>query len=332
MNDCKVKLIADVTEALADKLDQKDVNTVSDEMALALRDYEVTKAVTDIVQYDGFNENIQKRYRACLIIAGRSPKTIEQYDRMIRKLSEAVQKNYLDMTASDLRYFLALEKNRGVSNRTLENERVMISSFFGWLIDEELIAKNPCRTIKPIKYADKIRLPFSNIEIDAIRTACKTPKERAIVELLLSSGIRVSELCALRISDIDFDRLTINVLEGKGAKQRTVFFNEVARKYVANYLSNRDVNGEYLFYNKKKEPLHAGGVRHILKTIEERSGTENVHPHRFRRTLASTLVSRGMGIQEISKLLGHADLNTTMTYVYTSTAQVQASYTKYATL
>lgn len=329
MADYKKQLISDVTEALVTKLEQDDIDTVSDEMLIALQDYEVTKQAHQIVVYDGYNEMILKRYKACLIIAGRSPKTIDAYERIVKKLFEAVQKNFTDMTVSDLRYFLAYEKSRGVSNRTLENTRVQISSFFTWLLDEELITKNPCRAIAPIKYPKEVRLPFSAIEIDAIRSACRTKKERAIVELLLASGIRVSELCSMRISDINFDTLTIKVREGKGSKQRTVYINELANKHLVEYLTSRNVNGEYVFYNKKKQPLNAGGVRHILKTIEERAGVPNVHPHRFRRTFATGLANRGMEIQEIGKLLGHANLNTTLTYVYTSDADLHNSYRKY---
>lgn len=329
MADYKKQLISDVTEALVTKLEQDDIDTVSDEMLIALQDYEVTKQAHQIVVYDGYNEMILKRYKACLIIAGRSPKTIDAYERIVKKLFEAVQKNFTDMTVSDLRYFLAYEKSRGVSNRTLENTRVQISAFFTWLLDEELITKNPCRAIAPIKYPKEVRLPFSAIEIDAIRTACRAKKERAIVELLLASGIRVSELCSMRISDINFDTLTIKVREGKGSKQRTVYINELANKHLVEYLTSRNVNGEYVFYNKKKQPLNAGGVRHILKTIEERAGVPNVHPHRFRRTFATGLANRGMEIQEIGKLLGHANLNTTLTYVYTSDADLHNSYRKY---
>lgn len=329
MQDYKQQLISDVTEALAPQLEFEDIEIVSDEMSIALRGYEVTKKSTDIVTYDGINEQILKRYQACLLIAGRSQKTIEAYARVARKLFEALQKNYTDMTVSDLRYFLAYEKSRGVSNRTLENTRVMISAFFTWLLDEELIAKNPCRPISPIKYAKEIRLPFSSVEVDAIRTACRTKKERAIVEVLLASGVRVSELCSIKISDINFDSLAIRVREGKGSKQRTVFINELANKHLTEYLTSRNIQGDYLFYNKKKERLEPGGVRHILKTLEKRANVEDVHPHRFRRTFATGLASRGMEIQEIGKLLGHSNLNTTLAYVYTSEEQIQTSYRKY---
>ena len=330
MSDCKTQLISDVTTALVSKLDPDDIDLVSDEMLIALKDYQVTKNVTELVQYDGFNEMILKRYRACLVISGRSPKTIEAYDRQIKILFRVLQKNFTDMTVSDLRYFLALEKSRGVSNRTLENTRIVISSFFTWLLDEDLINKNPCHFIKPIKYTSKVRYSFSSVEIDALRSACKNTKERAIIELLLASGIRVSELCSMRVVDIDFDTRIVIVLNGKGDKQRTVYINDLAREHLLAYLNTRNVSGEYLFYNKKKEPLNPGGVRFILKSLEERSGVTNVHPHRFRRTLATNLSNRGMDVQEISKLLGHADINTTMGYIYTSDESVHVSYMKYA--
>lgn len=330
MADCKAQLISDVTEALVGQIKQRDIETVSDEMVIALRDYEVTKRVTELVKYDGANELIMKRYKACLVIAGRSEKTVAQYERTVKKLFITLQKNYTDMTVSDLRFFLAFEKSRGVSSRTLENTRVQISAFFSWLLEEELINKNPCRSITPIKYTKEVKLPFSTVEIDAIRSACKTKKERAIVEFLLSSGVRVSELCAIRISDVNFDTLAVVVREGKGSKQRTVYINDLTSKHLIEYLSKRNVTGDYLFYNKAKQPLNPGGVRHILKTIEERAGIANVHPHRFRRTFATGLANRGMEIQEIGKLLGHSNLNTTLTYVYTSDEKVRTSYLRYS--
>ena len=330
MADYKTQLISDVSEALVGQIKQRDIETVSDEMAIALRDYEVTKRVTELVKYNGANEMILKRYKACLVISGRSPKTIAQYERMVKKLFIVLQKNYMDMTVSDLRYFLAYEKSRGISNRTLENERVQISSFFTWLIDEELIEKNPCRSIGPIRYTKEVKLPFSSVEIDTIRSACRTKKERAIVEFLLSSGVRVSELCSIRVSDINFDTLAVIVREGKGSKQRKVYINDLASKHLVEYLTTRNVTGDYLFYNKKKEQLNPGGVRHILKTIEERAQVTNVHPHRFRRTFATGMANRGMDIQEIGKLLGHSNLDTTMTYVHISEEKIRNSYLKFS--
>lgn len=330
MADCKRQLVSDVTESLVGQLESADIEVVSDEMLIALRDYEVTRRSTDLVRYEGFNEMLLKRYTACLIISGKSPKTIDAYERIVRKLFLALQKNFTDMTVSDLRYFLAIEKSRGVSNRTLENTRVMLSAFFTWMLEEDVIEKNPCRPIKPIRYNKKVRKPFSTLDIDAMRAACQRVKWRAILEMLLSSGVRVSELCDLKVSDVDFERLTVTVRNGKGAKQRVTYINEITRKYLLDYLATRTTQGEYLFYNNRKQPLKPGGVRSLLKKVEEDANVSNVHPHRFRRTLATSLAFRGMEIQEIAKLLGHTNINTTLEYIYTSDAQVQSSYKKYA--
>ena len=330
MADYKAQLISDVTTSLADRMSPEEIGTVSEEMTVALRDYEVTRLSTELATYEGINESIIKRYRACMIIAGKSPKTVAAYERTAKKLFEALRKNYTDMSVSDLRYFIAYEKSRGISNRTLENTRAQLSAFFAWLLDEELIYKNPCRTIKPIKYTDEVRHPFSNVEIDTLRTACKTKKERAIIEVLLASGVRVSELCSLKLSDINFETLAVTVREGKGSKQRTVFITDLASKHLVEYLTTRNVNGEYLFYNKWRKPLNAGGIRHILNQIADRAGVDNVHPHRFRRTFATGMANRGMDIQDIGRLLGHANLNTTLTYVYSSEDKIRTSYLKYS--
>ena len=330
MADYKNKLISDVTVALTNRIPKENIEIVSDELLITLKDYEVTKKTKELVVYAGVNEMILKRYKACLVIEGRSPKTIYGYERTLLRLFKTLQKNYTDMTVSDLRYFLAYEKSRGISNRTLENTRVRISSFFAWLVDEELLNKNPCRSISPIKYTKEVKSPFSSVEIDALRSACQTKKERAIIEFLLASGVRVSEMCAIRLSDIDFNTLTVIVKEGKGAKQRRVYINELASKHLVDYLSSRNINGDYLFYNKWRKPLNAGGVRHILNQIAERAGVCNVHPHRFRRTFATNLSNRGMSVEDIRALLGHENLNTTMMYVSTSAEKVRTSYLKYS--
>lgn len=219
-----------------------------------------------------------------------------------------------------------MKKNRGVSNRTLENTRIQLSAFFQWMVNDDLINRNPCSTINAIKYTKKVRHPFSNVEIDALRSTCKNSKERAILELLLSSGMRVSELTGLNVNDIDLDNMVIRIRHGKGDKERITYMNDVAKVHLIRYLSERNVQGEKVFYNKKFQPLNNGGVRHILKMLGERAGVEHVHPHRFRRTFATGMASRGMDIQDIKTLLGHVKLDTTLEYIYMDSNKVQISY------
>lgn len=329
MADCKLQFIKETEVALSYRLDKEAREIAVDTITTNLDRYDVTEKETHLIPYQEVNEELLKRYVACLLIEGKSKKTVMQYKYTVEKFAETVRKNYNETTVYDIRLFLAYEKQRGVSNRTLENIRANLSAFFQWLTREDLILKNPCLNVPCIKYTDKVRLPFSDVEIDKLRAACKTKKERAIIELLLSSGVRVSELTALNISDIDFNAMTVHVRCGKGAKDRTTYINDLTRTHLEAYLTERKEQGDILFYNKKKQRLNAGGVRFLLHELEKRAGVDNVHPHRFRRTLASKLASRGMNIQDIQHLLGHTNINTTMEYVHMSNNAVHASYLRY---
>lgn len=323
------KLIKSIESELVGKLQPEQFDLVVATIIKTLNDYEVTDRCTDIVVLDDANERITKRYCGCLMVDGKSEKTIEQYRRSIRKISEFLKKPFPEMDVYDIRYYLACEKERGVSDRTLENTRANLSAFFQWLSLEEMIQKNPCMNIKPIKYKDEVKLPFSDVELDAIRSACKSLKERALIEVLITSGVRVSELASMEIGDIDFQSLSVHVRYGKGNKERLTFINNVAKTHLQKYLLARKETITALFCNGKHDPLNAGGVRYILKEIEKRSGVTNVHPHRFRRTFATSLANRGMKVQEIQKLLGHSNISTTMEYVCTDDRKIKNSYEQF---
>lgn len=329
MVDCKNEIVSALERTLVNRLGADHTAVVSQELIQILQPYEISKVGTELIEYSAINETMLNNYCASLLIEGKSPKTVKQYKRTAEKLAEATSKHYTDMAVSDIRLFLAMQKSNGVSDRTVENTRANLSAFFQWLNREGFVSKNPCANIPPIKYTEKIRLPFSSVEIDALRLACKNDKERAIVELLLSSGVRVSELSDLTVSDINFENLSVMVRKGKGGKSRTTYMNDLAKKHLLKYLMNRKSVGGYLFYNKKREKLNPGGIRFILNQIAERANVENVHPHRFRRTFATGLARRGMDLQEIRKLLGHSNINTTLEYVFTSDEQTEISYRKY---
>ena len=327
--DLRETIIDSTLLPFSDSIDTQTLNKIRDKMTVVLSKYDVTEKSVAVTVYDDSNERLLKRYTGCLRIDGKSEKTIYQYARTCRKLAESSGKKYTEMGVYDIRMFLALEKERGVSNRSVENTRANLSAFFQWLNLEEEISKNPCLKIKPIKYQKEIKLPFNDIEIDAMRSACNNLKERALIEFLLASGVRVSELSSMDISDIDFHNLTVHVRHGKGAKERITYITPVARKHLSNYLTSRKDNTGCLFCNKNHTRLCSTGVQYILKQIEKRSGVANIHPHRFRRTFASGLAARGMDIQEVKKLLGHSDINTTLQYVYTDDSQVKMSYDRY---
>lgn len=327
--DYRSNFVKSLETTLVSLIPTEQLVIVTDTVLKLLADYELSERCTDIVPAESPNERILKRYCACLMVDGKSEKTIYQYKRTLIRLSDSLEKPFTEMGAYDIRYYLACEKERGVSNRSLENLRSNISAFFQWMSREELIQKNPMEVIKPIKYVKEVRTAFSDVEIDSMRSACRTIRERAIMEFLLSSGVRVSELCSMNADDVDLTSMMVRVRHGKGGKERVTYINPVTASYLTRYIRVRKDKGNCLFYNKTHERINPGGIRFILKGISERSGVTNVHPHRFRRTFATGLASRGMEIQEIQRLLGHSNINTTLEYVCLDDERILASYKKY---
>ena len=327
--DYRNDFIKEVENELVTRYSAGIATEVSDIIARVLSSYEITGRCTEIVPLDDRNMKLLKRYSACLLVDGKSKGTVRQYIGTLKKLSEKIQKPFPDMGKYDIRLFLAFEKERGISNKTLENTRSYISAFFQWMVNDEIILKNPIAGINRIKCTKKDKFPFSEVEIDALRSSCKNLKERAIFEILLSSGVRVSELASMEVKDINVPNLSIHVTHGKGDKQRMTYTTAVGMKHLLNYLENRsEKDGTALFYNMYHDPISISGIEKLLKTIAKRAGVDNVHPHRFRRTCATTLYKRGMPIQEIQKLLGHSNINTTMLYISILDTNVKLSYDK----
>ena len=329
MSDYRMRFIQEVEEALTRRYDPEEIAVISNIVTKTLSEYEITERCTELAPLDDFNERILKRFRACLLIEGKAESTAKQYIRSCKKLDDKIHKRYDEIDVYDLRYYLALETDRGLSKQTVENQRANLSAFFSWLTNEDIITKNPFRQISTIKCDKKVRKIFSDVELDALRSACQKSKERAIFEVLLSTGIRVDELASMEVCDIDRNTLSVHVKHGKGSKERITYISEVAMKHLMTYLNGRKEAGSSLLYNKFHKPLSTDGIRHILNAVADRAGVECVHPHRFRRTFATIMYKRGMPIQEIQALLGHSNINTTTLYIQMDDAQLQASYKKY---
>lgn len=327
--DYRTEFIRTVETTLINHFDPEQVNLISNVLAKTLAEYEITDRCTSIEPYDGGNERIIKQYAACLIVDGKSKNTVAQYVRTCRKLSETIGKPLTEMNAYDVRFFLAKEMERGISDQSRENQRANLSAFFQWMVNEEIIPKNPIAQIKPIKCHQEVKKAFSDIEIDALRSACKSLKERALIEFLLSTGARVSEVAEMKAQDVNIETLSVHILHGKGDKERITYTTAVGMKHLLAYIHSRKETGDALFYSKNHEPIRTSGIRFVLNNVAKRAGVSNVHPHRFRRTFATNLSKRGMAVQEIQKLMGHANINTTLVYIATDDSMVQASYKKY---
>jgi site-specific recombinase XerD len=332
MDDCKERLLKGFENRLLSGFTADEVDTISRALMMELQDYRIEKEPRNLAVLDDYNEMALKAYCGCLAIEGKSEKTIEAYRRELRKVGDLLHKNYDKMGTFDLRFYLAAMKNRKCSNTTMENSRAYMSAFFKWMEAEGFVEKNPMASIKPIKTQPKTEEPFRGSEIDALRFACQNAKERALIEVALSSGLRCAELAKLKISDMNLKTYEVFVRHGKGDKDRVSYINELAASWVERYLSEREDELDILFLSRTDGGsfYEKGGIYGIICDIGERAGVENVHPHRFRHTMASKLAEKGMPVHEIQQILGHSNINTTMRYVHTSRSSVASSYMKYS--
>lgn len=308
-------------------------NALTDEVkqriVIALDRYEIQKRVTDVVVADpNDNENVIKRFMVAKAVAGRSQKTIEQYARAVRKFIGFVNKQLLDVVPDDFRAYLAHRMiDDGIRGITLVNERSFISTFYDWAVSAELVMRNPVKMTDPIKVPREPKKSFTEIEVEKIRSACKTLKEKAIVETLFSTACRVSELTSIKTADIDENRVMIC---GKGHKYGQVYLSSKAVFAIEQYVGSRSDSNPYLIPGTKNRGMSNMGVEKVLKQIGERAGVDDVHPHRFRRTAATMAFRRGMSIEMVSKMLRHNRLQTTMIYLDISDEELMYQHKKYA--
>ncbi len=281
----------------------------------------------DEIRGEEHNERLLEHYVQQLSLAGKSEKTIRMYRYAVRGFMTYIAKDLRRATSKDIREYLASIKTKGVSNSYVDTRRAWLSSFYTWLEATDEIVKSPMKAIAPIKVEKEIKQPFSAVEIDKLRAACRTSKERATIEVLLSSGVRVNEFVHLKQEDLNWSTLSLHVKEGKGGKERITYLSEIAAMHLRNYL--RFAKSEYMF-SWRGQMLRTEAIRNMLHRIAERAGVEDVHPHRFRRTFATSLVDRGMPVNELKPLMGHSNIDTTMTYVYQSEKKLESSYKRYA--
>lgn len=293
-----------------------------------LQHYELQERSTELVVSDNSNQGFLKKFLATKRLEGKSEKTINKYYSDINKFLLCLDKPLYEVTTFDLRYYLSVYKEkRHISNRTLENIRKVLASFFGWLHDEGLIGCNPTRSLKHIKYPHVVRHAFSNIERERLKNACTSIRDLALIEFLYASGLRVSEVVSLNRNQIDFTLKQATVI-GKGNKERSFYLSDICLDYLQQYLNTRTDNNPALFVSIRAPYNRLGkeGIESLTKRIGKLAGVNNVHPHRFRRTLATDLVKKHVPIQDVAAILGHADLRTTQVYVCLDQTSIQYHY------
>lgn len=264
-------------------------------------------------------------------VEGCSPKTLRYYDDTLTRALNALNKPIPQIESDDLRQYLnEYESTRCTSKTTIDNIRRIMSSFFSWLEDEDYIVKSPVRRIHRIKTAQVAKEVLTDEELEVLRDACDTKRDLAIVDLLASTGMRIGELVRLNREDVNLHEREC-LVTGKGNKQRPVYFDARAKHHLSEYLESRADSSPALFVtlDSSTRRVAVGGIELRLRNLGKTAGVHRVHPHKFRRTLATHAIDKGMPIEQVQKLLGHAKIDTTMHYAMVNQNNVKASHRKY---
>lgn len=327
------KLKNDLIMMLDKYVDVDTLRKIESQLELILSNYEIEDRKTEIIPYGSDIPETVEIYMVTKKISGLSDKSLYLYGVVLTDFFRTVQKKPEKVSANDIRVYLYLyQKNHKISNRTLDCRRTIICGYFNWMAAEEYICKNPAINIPPIKYERKRKKAMTQLDLEKVRSACKTKREKAVVEMLYSTGCRVTELERLNISDVNFETKEV-FLFGKGDKHRTSYLNAKAEVALKDYLNERsDENPALIVYDRKPYTrLKKSGIELIVKKILERTSGVSTHvtPHVFRHTTATTALDRGMNIVDVSKLLGHRKVETTMEYITTNSESVKNDHHNY---
>ena len=264
-------------------------------------------------------------------LEGCSEKTLAYYQKSIEAVLQAIGKEVRQITTDDLRAYLTrYQATNGVSKVTIDNVRRNLSSFFAWLEDGDFIIKSPVRRIRRIKTAKVIKETYSDENLEVMRDRCTNERDLALIDLLASSGMRAGELVKLNRADIDFEEREC-VVFGKGSKERYVYFDARAKIHLQNYLAARQDDNPALFVSLRApyRRLQIGGLEIRLRQLGKRLNLPKVYPHKFRRTMATAAIDKGMPVEQLQKLLGHERIDTTMHYAMVKQQNVKTAHRKY---
>ena len=327
----KDKLITQIQASMASMLSTAQLEELGRVLTNALHGVELTEKRTPKPEGTKENGGLLDVFIAAKRIEGCSPKSLKYYDATIRAMLTAVDKPVREISTDDLRGYLAdYQKERGSSKVTIDNMRRIFSSFFGWLEDEDYILKSPVRRIRKVKTDKPIKETFSDEGLELLRDACEEIRDLAMIDLLASTGMRVGELVNLNREDVNFHERECVVL-GKGGSERVVYFDARTKIHLTNYFDGRNDNNPALFVSLTlpRERLLIGGVETRLREIGKRADMQKVHPHKFRRSLATRSIDKGMPIEQVQRLLGHVKIDTTMHYAMVNQANVKNSHRKF---
>lgn len=322
------RITNDVVQQMLPYLNNAQIEKLQDVLEHVLWNY-------DIVPSDEKKQEQEQNYLSLFLqakrVEGCSEKSLKYYEKTIQKMLNGVGKTVKEIVTEDIRaYLTGYQKQRQTSKVTVDNVRRILSSFFSWLEDEDFIVKSPVRRIHKVKTAKVVKDTYTDEALELMRDNCTTTRDLAMIDLLASSGMRVGELVTLNREDINFNERECVVL-GKGNKERLVYFDARTKIHLQNYFDARIDDNPALFVTLKQpfERLKIGGVETRLREMGRRLKIPKVHPHKFRRTLATTAIDKGMPIEQVQQLLGHQKIDTTMHYAMVKQQNVKLAHRKY---
>ena len=324
----KQQIIESIIQQMLQHLDNVQLQRLKSVLEHELFDCEI-KTQTKSDEDDG-NQLIDS-FITAKRIEGCSEKTLKYYRTTIENMAEAVGKSVRHIQTEDLRTYLTNYKQKNSPSRvTIDNIRRSLSSFFSWLEDEDYIIKSPVRRIHKVKTATNVKETYTDEDLEKMRDNCVELRDLAIIDMLASTGMRIGEMVLLNKADIDFNEREC-VVFGKGDKERVVYFDARTKIHLQNYINSRTDENPALFVTLRSpfERIKIGGIETRLRKMGKELEIEKVHPHKFRRTLATMAIDKGMPIEQLQQLLGHKRIDTTLQYAMVKQSNVKQAHRKY---
>ncbi len=330
-NDMNEIFIQAVVDGVATILTHEQMAVLQEVLANEVAKVDIQPKTSDDTKMRKVNEELLAAFISAKKIEGCSDKTLHYYLSSIKKLLDAISKSVCDIATNDIRCYLAEQQEKGnLSKVTVDNLRRIFSSFFSWLEDEDYIPKSPVRRIHKVRTDSLVKEVLSDENLETLRDSCKEIRDLAMIDLLASTGMRVGELVKMNRDDIDFQERQC-VVFGKGNKEREVYFNARTKIHLRNYLDSRTDNNPALFVSlaAPHSRLTISGVEVRLRNLGKQVNLHKVHPHKFRRTLATMAIDKGMPIEQVQKLLGHVKIDTTLHYAMVNQQNVKLAHRKF---
>ena len=322
------KLMNQVLQAMSQTLGSQQLERLKDVLEATFKDVELIEKCESMVEND---LSIVSTFLSAKRVEGCSEKSMLYYESTIQNALQTIGKGFKDISTDDLRKYLDdYQQRSGASKVTVDNIRRILSSFFSWLEEEFYIIKSPVRRIHKVKTGKVVKETYSDEALELMRDSCENSRDLALIDILASTGMRVGELVKLNRADIDFQNREC-IVTGKGNKQRIVYFDARTKIHLQNYLRERKDDNQALFVTllAPYERLQISGVEIRLRHIGKELNMTKVHPHKFRRTLATMAIDKGMPIEQVQHLLGHQSLDTTLQYAMVNQSNVKMSHHKF---